>query len=164
MCRGLMSHFDSSRSFDVPVSIVTFLRPRVSSRGVQMVRVATCCCGKTSIELRGDPVLNGICNCNDCKRRTGSAFGWSAYFEDSQVVRKTGSPRVYEVGISPPQQRYFCACCGSTLYWKSGSFPGMTGVAGGSFIDAPLPTPTASYRDGARYDWVNLPIEWQRHE
>jgi len=126
----------------------------------KMFRVATCCCGETAIEVNGNPTLNGICNCNDCKRRTGSAFGWSAYFEDGQILRKRGRPAVYDVDISPEQQRYFCASCGSTLYWNSGSFPGMTGIAGGSFIDAPLPEPTASYRDRNRCEWVGLPSAW----
>lgn len=127
-----------------------------------MIRSATCCCKKTSIEVQGDPAINGICSCDDCKRRTGSAFGWSAYFEDAQMLQKSGTLKTYEVDISPPQQRYFCTSCGSTLYWKTDSFPGMTGVAGGSFIDAPLPEPTASYRDGKRCQWVGLPVHWER--
>jgi len=40
-----------------------------------MTRTATCCCGSASITVKDDPILNGICHCNDCKRRTGSAFG-----------------------------------------------------------------------------------------
>ena len=128
-----------------------------------MVRTATCCCKRISITVEGDPVLNGICNCDDCKRRTGSAFGWSAYFEDSQVIETSGDPSVYDVDVTPPQRRYFCAACGSTLYWASGSFPEMTGVAGGSFVDAPLPEPTASYRDRRRCHWVGLPDTWERH-
>lgn len=129
-----------------------------------MTRSATCCCKKTSITLRGDPVFNGICNCDDCRQRTGSAFGWSAYFEDGQVVKKSGNPKSYIVDIIPPQRRYFCNFCGSTLYWKSDSFPEMTGVAGGNFVEAPLPEPTASYRDRKRCNWVGLPVAWEKHK
>lgn len=43
-----------------------------------MVRTATCCCGQTSIEVSGEPVFHCVCHCDNCKRRTGSAFGVSA--------------------------------------------------------------------------------------
>lgn len=39
---------------------------------------ASCCCGKSTIEAEGPVRLNAICHCENCKRRTGSALGWSA--------------------------------------------------------------------------------------
>ena len=50
-----------------------------------MVRKASCCCGQSAVVVNGDPEFNGICHCDECKKSTGSAFGWSAYFENSQV-------------------------------------------------------------------------------
>lgn len=125
-----------------------------------MNRTATCCCTKISITVEGDPVLNGICSCDNCKRRTGSAFGWSAYFDQSQILKRGGTPGIYHVAVSGPQQRYFCTECGSTVYWVTAAFPGMMGVAGGGFTDAPLPEPSGSYNDGGRCAWVTLPSEW----
>ncbi|MEM7426233.1 MAG: GFA family protein [Pseudomonadota bacterium] len=127
-----------------------------------MVRLATCCCKALGLNVEGDPVLNGICHCDDCKQRTGSAFGWSAYFNDDQIAHRHGNPGTYDVDIVPAQQRYFCLSCGTTLFWKSGSFPGLTGVAGGCFVDNPLPEPTATYRDAKRCAWVSLPKTWRR--
>jgi hypothetical protein len=39
--------------------------------------------------------MHGICHCTNCKRRTGSAFGISAYFDRTAVVAKTGETSVY---------------------------------------------------------------------
>lgn len=101
---------------------------------------ARCCCGACSIEVEGAPLMNAICHCGNCKRRTGSAFGWSTYFADEQVVGRSGDVCCYEIGDGR-QQRFFCAACGTTLYWKIAAQPGRTGIAGGCFVD-PLPPPT----------------------
>ena len=61
-----------------------------------MKRIAKCCCEQAAIEVEGDPQLYGLCHCDNCKRRTGSAFGVSAYFENDQIIAKTGETYVYE--------------------------------------------------------------------
>ena len=83
------------------------------------MRKAVCCCGACSIAVDGEPTLNAICNCSSCKRRTGSAFGWSTYFPDDRVVAKTGTFSVYAKDGAAGYNRFFCANCGTTLYWKS---------------------------------------------
>ena len=129
-----------------------------------MSHTAKCCCGDASITVEGDAALNGICNCGSCKRRTGSAFGWSVYFPDSAVVAKTGATNAY-TGRDPanPYVRHFCARCGTTLYWKSQNFmPEFTGIAGGCFVDDPVSDPLFSAQDATRCAWVTLPESWPR--
>jgi hypothetical protein len=126
-----------------------------------MTRKATCCCGTCSIEVEGDPALNGICHCRNCKRRTGSAFGWSAYFPDERVVGKSGRFGVYEIGGTNPQRRWFCAACGTTLLWKVEAWPSRTGIAGGCFGDPPLPEPSATVSNDGRCAWLGLPAGWR---
>jgi hypothetical protein len=129
-----------------------------------MTTTARCCCGDATITVDGAPVLNGICNCSSCKKRTGSAFGWSVYFPDGAVVAQTGATNVY-TGNDPanPYARHFCARCGTTLFWKSQAFmPQFTGVAGGCFVDDPVPDPVFSAQDGTRCAWVCLPENWMK--
>ncbi len=128
-----------------------------------MTRIARCCCGDCTIEVEGEPVLNAICNCSSCKKRTGSAFGWSAYFPDDKIVAKAGDMKVYARGGDAGYERSFCARCGTTLYWKSFAFMGdCTGVAGGCFVDNPIPAPMFSASDSGRCAWVSLPAEWPK--
>jgi hypothetical protein len=126
-----------------------------------LVRKAVCCCGACSIEVEGEPAVNGICHCSNCKRRTGSAFGWSAYFADRQVLSKTGALRIYTIEGAKSQQRWFCAACGSTLFWKIAVLPNLTGIAGGCFADMPLDAPTATVVDESRCGWLGLPADWR---
>lgn len=51
---------------------------------------ATCACGQAAITVNALPTLHGVCHCTHCKRRTGSAFGNSAYFDKTAVVARTG--------------------------------------------------------------------------
>jgi hypothetical protein len=128
-----------------------------------MIRIARCCCGACSITVEGEPTLNGICHCSSCKKRTGSAFGWSAYFPDAKVLAKNGAFSVYAKDGAGGYNRFFCAKCGTTLYWKSFSFlPDQTGIAGGCFAGDPLPAPNFSANDATRCAWLNLPDDWVR--
>jgi hypothetical protein len=125
-----------------------------------MTRKASCCCGACSVEVHGEPALNAICHCNNCKRRTGSAFGWSAYFADEQVTARTGNFGLYEI-MGKPQRRWFCATCGTTLLWKAGRWPTQTGIAGGCFTETPLPDPTVTVSNDGRCAWLGLPADWR---
>jgi hypothetical protein len=122
-----------------------------------------CCCRACSIAVEGEPVLNGICHCTSCRRRTGSAFGWSSYFPDEAVVSKIGEMAVYAKEGAAGYNRYFCANCGTTLYWKSfGFMADSTGIAGGCFVENPLPTPNLSAQDKDRCAWLGLPHDWTK--
>ena len=120
-----------------------------------MVRKAICCCGACSIEVEGEPTLNGVCHCENCRRRTGSAFGWQAYFLDAQVIATRGD--FHQFPIRDEQQRWFCAHCGTTLYWKSAFMPGQTGIAAGAFVDPELPEPTVEATSHKRLEWLGFP-------
>ena len=128
-----------------------------------MSRKARCCCGAASITVEGEPVLNAICHCTSCKKRTGSAFGWSVYFPDDKVIAKTGEMRVHAKDGAMGYNRFFCAGCGTTLYWKSfGLLPDATGIAGGCFVDDPILEPNLSAQDKDHCAWLTLPDSWMK--
>jgi hypothetical protein len=119
-----------------------------------MRRTVTCCCGGSSIEVLGEPTLNAICHCKNCKQRTGAAFGWNVYFPDEQILEIRGNFSEYK--IRDEQVRSFCSNCGTTLFWKSSFMPDQTGIAGGAIVDTPLDAPTFSAIDRKRVGWVEL--------
>lgn len=137
-------------------------KPRRADPGAGPIRTARCCCGALSIRLRGEPVVNALCHCDDCRRRTGSAFGWSTYFRDEDVEAIDGAATDYATATGSGT-RSFCPRCGSTLYWRAAGFAGVIGVAGGSFVEQPIAAPTASYRDSRRCHWLDLPRAWERN-
>ncbi len=129
-------------------------------------RSATCACGDITITVAGDPAMHGICHCTNCKRRTGSAFGISAYFPRDAVLAQTGDTQPYafrHATQNHDQVRHFCPRCGTTLFWTVSTMPDVIGIAGGCFADDKLPEPAYSVTDGKREAWLTLPAHWRFH-
>lgn len=127
-------------------------------------RTATCACGQASITVQGDPLMHGVCHCTNCQRRTGSAFGISAYFARSSVLAQTGQTTVYafhHVAQDHDQERHFCSRCGTTLFWTLTALPDRIGIAGGCFADAGLPEPSYSVTHRKKAAWLTLPQDWK---
>jgi hypothetical protein len=55
-----------------------------------------CLCGTVRYRVVGNPTVSSICHCTFCKRRTGSAFGMAAYFDESVVKIIKGNLKTYE--------------------------------------------------------------------
>ena len=123
--------------------------------------VATCCCGNTSIEIEGKPLVNSVCHCNDCKKRTGSAFGISVYVKDKQIIKKNGLTTIYKIDTDTKQERHFCSSCGTTLYWKVATFPELIGIAGGCFNNINELEPEYNFRSENVCTWLIMPNNWK---
>jgi hypothetical protein len=129
-------------------------------------RIAKCCCGHASIEVIGEPEIHGVCHCNNCKQRTGSAFGISAYFKTENVLAKHGEFSYYSFQGSQTnsfQERYFCIVCGTTLFWRLSTSPNLVGIAGGCFAENPLGEPTYTNSCKKKFSWVKLPWRWKKY-
>jgi len=81
-------------------------------------RIASCACRAFTIKFAGDPQIVSICNCTECQRRTGSAFGISAFFEKSQIIERSGDKSVFKRSADSGRalSLHFCPTCGTTLY------------------------------------------------
>ncbi|MFC6635359.1 GFA family protein [Microbulbifer taiwanensis] len=122
---------------------------------------AQCCCGELAIEVLGSPKRFGVCHCYNCRRRTGSAFGASAYFDLAQVKEILGASSVYgfeSKHSKGSQRRYFCANCGTTLYWIYSETPEELGVAGGCFEIGYLNAPDYSVSNDNKLQWLTIRI------
>ena len=110
--------------------------------------------------------MHGVCHCTNCKRRTGSAFGISAYFDKAAVVGCSGETSVYSFHHATQnhdQERHFCPRCGTTLFWYLSTLPEQIGIASGCFADVGLPEPSYSVSHARKESWVGLPANWTVH-
>jgi hypothetical protein len=127
-------------------------------------RLAKCACGSVSVSVSGEPVAHSVCHCNNCKKRTGSAFGISAYFPKQAMASVKGEMNVYafhNASRNEDQQRHFCSKCGTTVYWFASTLPDVVGIAGGCFADNPLGEPTITASHSKKLDWVAVPSTWR---
>src|SRR4051812_26517182 len=90
-----------------------------------------CLCGAVRYRVEGEPVLSSVCSCTACQRRTGSAFGFGAYFKAEQVEILRGEPATYE-HRSDETGRWlrfqFCTKCGTQVTWTAEALAGMRAV------------------------------------
>jgi hypothetical protein len=130
-------------------------------------REAACHCGQLRLEVAGDPFVVGICNCLDCQRRTGSAFGMQAAFEPRQVEivgRYSTYRRISDEADRKPHDFHFCPDCGSNVFYTEPDEPELIVVSVGSFADPSFPPPTESGYESRRHRWFDLPPEIQRYD
>lgn len=125
---------------------------------------ARCACGACSIEVSGTPLAHAVCHCDNCKRRTGSAFGVSLYFRKQDVASVKGDMTLYALHNSArneDQERFFCKTCGTTLYWHSSSYPDFVGIAGGCFAREVPGEPNINASPSKKLAWVAIPESWR---
>jgi hypothetical protein len=126
-----------------------------------------CVCGGVRYRTTGPPRRVSACACTWCQKRTGSAFGISVYFDESDVEITRGSLRAYRLTSDAGRwlQSEFCPTCGTTVSWTLEFLPGKRGIAGGTFDQ-----PTFWY-DLERFvfarskpDWLTLPDHLEVYE
>lgn len=112
-----------------------------------------CHCGAIRYRIDGEMIVHAACHCSDCRRHAGAPMvAWSMYPEEAITVTK-GGPKVYE--SSEHGRRYFCANCGSGLFYKNANIlPGIIDIQSGTYDD-PDAVPVAVHIQVAeRLRWV----------
>jgi hypothetical protein len=124
-------------------------------------RRAECSCGRLSATCTGEPFRIAVCHCMACKRKTGSAFGFGAWFRKSDVIIEGQAKEFVRVGDEGSQiSNRFCPNCGTTVSWSIDRVPGVVAVSAGCFADLSFPTPTVSvYHERRRYPWVEIRVD-----
>ena len=122
------------------------------------LRTACCSCGALRAEARGAPVRISVCHCLECKRRSGSAFAWTARYDRAQVT--LSGPRRSFVRTGDAGSRitfHFCPECGVTVAYENADLAEMVAIPAGTFADPAYPAPTVSVHDAARRcAWLDL--------
>jgi hypothetical protein len=123
-----------------------------------MIRRAQCSCGQLSAGCSGEPARIAVCHCLVCKRKTGSAFGFGAWFREGEVKLEGEATEFVRVGDAGSQiTNYFCPRCGCTLLWRIDAIAGAVAVSAGCFADLNFPAPTVSvYHESRRFAWVEI--------
>ena len=121
------------------------------------MREGGCLCGAVRYRAAGEPVRNSVCSCTFCQRRTGSAFGFGAYFNETDVTLK-GKLSTYE-HRSDETGRWirlqFCPKCGVQVTWTAEALPGLRGIGVGTLDDPKSVKPM-------RFGWFRSAHPWLR--
>jgi hypothetical protein len=121
-------------------------------------RVAHCCCGSLRVETIREPLLVAACCCEGCQRRTGSAYGVSAFWPRENVETSGPAACYSRDGQDGRKVKFFfCPSCGTSVYWEVDFAPGLLGVAVGAFFDPKFPAPKNSIWQKYKPSWAIMP-------
>jgi hypothetical protein len=123
-----------------------------------IVRRAECSCGQLSAVCTGEPAVVSVCHCLACKRRTGSAFGYGAYFREDQVVIAGTATEFVRIGDDGGRlSNFFCPICGASVFGRNSGMSGIVSVPVGTFADPAFPPPTLSvYHESRGCRWLEI--------
>ncbi len=97
-----------------------------------------CLCRAIRYLVKGNPQRGSVCHCTFCQRRTGSAFGFHAFFEEQNVEFTGGELTTYEHRSDESNhwlRLHFCKRCGTTVMLTVEKHPGVPLIMGGTFDD-----------------------------
>lgn len=115
-----------------------------------------CVCGTVRYRVTGAPIRTNVCHCTFCQRRTGSAFGFMAFFKQEDLEITRGILKSYEHRSDESNRQLrmeFCPTCGTTVTLTVKVRPGARGVAGGTFDDP-------SWLKIERHSWTRSAQPW----
>ena len=119
--------------------------------------IASCQCGKVTVECTGEPVRVSVCHCFDCQKRSGSVFATQARFERHHVRIAGETSRFVRVADSGAAiSQYFCPTCGTGIYYQLPDEPDLFAIAVGLFSDLQFPAPTFSVWENRKHVWVQV--------
>ncbi len=136
----------------------TGTQPTATQPTDEPVRTAQCACGGLRAICSGPPARVSVCHCFACQRRTGSAYGAQARYDQRQV-RVTGEfKRWTRRGDSGGSVTFtFCPTCGTNLCWTPDGLPDAVTVALGCFADPSFPQPTMTVYEDREHSWAHVP-------
>lgn len=116
-----------------------------------------CLCGAVRYTITAEPAMQVICHCKNCQRQSGSAWSMIEGVPEAAVTID-GTPKSYEdhgdSGGSVVRQ--FCGTCGSPLFSRVASAPGMLFIKAGTLDDTSGFDPKVQIWTKSRQHWVDL--------
>jgi hypothetical protein len=73
----------------------------------------TCPCGAVELTVRGNPLAQFYCHCDDCRKMTSGAYAAESVHRADEVVVTRGQAAVWTLERNP---RHFCGACGGRLF------------------------------------------------
>jgi hypothetical protein len=73
----------------------------------------TCPCSAVELAVRGTPLAQFYCHCDDCRKMTSGAYAAESVYSGNDVEVTRGGAMVWMLKRNP---RYFCAACSGRLF------------------------------------------------
>ena len=125
----------------------------------------SCQCGAVHYQVTASRLVAYACHCRECQKQSASAFGLSVPVKTAEVIL-SGTPACYErpAASGAATRCYFCETCGTRLYHKSSSSPGILTLKGGTLNNPEALPLVAHLWTSRKHPWIALPADMEQYE
>lgn len=114
-----------------------------------------CLCGKVRFKISAEPVLSGRCYCTACQKLTGGGCAENiAYPEEAYTVEGDLADYGWTADSGGTVTTSFCGTCGSPLFAKSTSMPGLKMLRAGALDNPASYQPQMAVFAKSRHWWA----------
>lgn len=114
-----------------------------------------CLCGQVRFRIDGEPIMSGRCCCRACQKLSGAgATENMAFAEAAFAVEGETADHVWTADSGGLVTTSFCPRCGSPLFGKTSSMPGVKMVRAGALDDPGRYAPQMMVFAKRRHAWV----------
>lgn len=118
-----------------------------------MPTLGSCLCGGIRFRIEDPLEPIQICHCSQCRKAQGAPFAANMPVAASAFQLLDGKALLAEFESSPGKTRVFCRRCGSPLYSRRDSLPGVLRVRAG-LLDEPVDArPVAHFHTASKCSW-----------
>ncbi len=113
----------------------------------------SCLCGgiQFSIDSELEPIQ--VCHCSQCRKAQGTPFATNTPVSTTAFHLLSGAELITVFESSPGKQRAFCSRCGSPIYSKRDSLPGVLRIRVGLINEPVSVKPEAHFHTGSKANW-----------
>lgn len=116
----------------------------------------SCLCGGVQFRIDSELAPIQVCHCSQCRKAQGAAFATNIPVSVSTLHLVSGAALLTIFEASPGKQRVFCSICGSPIYSRRATLPGVLRIRAG-LINEPLAVrPGAHCHVGSKANWWTI--------
>lgn len=113
----------------------------------------SCLCGGVRFRIRGAIGPVQICHCQQCRKAQGAALVTNAPVSTGSFSLESGDELLTTFNSSPGKHRAFCKTCGSPIYSRLDSLPGVVRIRLGLINEDIETTLGAHYYVTSKANW-----------
>jgi len=118
-----------------------------------MSKTGSCLCGEVSFTYKSEPGMFLMCHCTDCQKSTGSPVA-SIIIVPEDDFSVNGSTSSYE--CEAKVTRSFCKICGSQIFSRIESAPGVVAIKTGVLDEQPNIKPNLVCWTKSKPNWFEI--------
>lgn len=117
------------------------------------VYTGSCLCGGVQFRIESELAPIQVCHCSQCRKAQGTPMVTNTPVAETAFRLLQGGELLKAFESSPGKQRVFCSHCGSPIYSKKDTLPGVLRIRAG-LINEPLTVrPVAHFHTGSKTNW-----------